>query len=170
MCVCVLPSAAGRQLSSGGKVRLVAVVWWGPVGGCTLAAVVTRQLAPAPGHQHQHPHQHPGHPGQGTGGSQCVLGVRKATNLDLQDPSKISQETLMSHEKPMNEDMHLPKSEFMSDGVHISCDSRHICCSKEPHCPANRHLCQQPALDNTYISPAAGQQAAADRRQPALWA
>ena len=54
----------------------------------------------------------------------------------------------------MNEDLHLPKSEFMSVGVDISCDSRHICCSKEePHCPANRHLCQQPALDNTYISP-----------------
>ena len=37
----------------------------------------------------------------------------------------------------MNEDLHLPKSEFMSVGEDILCDSRHICCSKEePHWPA----------------------------------
>ena len=56
------------------------------------------------------------------------------------------------------------RSEFLSAGVDISCDSCHICSSKEvPHWPAQT-LCQQSTLDNTHISPTSWA-AAADRRQ-----
>ena len=43
----------------------------------------------------------------------------------------------------MNEDMHLPESEFMSVGVDIFYDSRHICCSKEAQ---PRHSANSPHL------------------------
>ena len=149
MCVCVLPSAAGRQLSSGGKVRLALVDWDRLVAAHWLEwhgswQLVTNTNTPTRGR-----------------GAQWVLGKQPIGSSLLFIIIIYPREIQACLRRSQWMRTCIFRSEFLSAGVDISCDSCHICSSKEvPHSLTGqpRHSANSPLWITRTSAPPAGQQ------------